>query len=236
MAHKEQAEFFSEVRKHYPSAFTEARVLEVGSLDINGSVRVLFTRCDYTGVDLQLGPGVDLACQGQLVGFPSGHFDTVISAECLEHNPYWRETIANMLRMTRPGGVVLMSCATTGRYEHGTTRTNADASPFTSAAKWDYYRNLKAADIEAAVNLSGWLSDWGLWTNYLVRDLYLVGLRRGDCTGVGDGVGSGNGDGRGSLNAAMRQTFDTRYAMTASAKALRRGLKARVFGDLMARP
>ena len=230
MAHQEQAAFFSEVRAHYPSAFAEARVLEVGSLDINGSVRELFTRCDYTGVDLQLGPGVDLACQGQLVGFSSGHFDTVISAECLEHNPYWRETLANMLRMTRPGGLVLMSCATTGRYEHGTTRTNADASPFTSAAQWDYYRNLKAIDIEGAVHLPGWLSDWGLWTNYLVRDLYLVGLRRGDDDGVG------NGDRGARLNAAMRQAFDTRYAMTASAKALRRGLKARVFGDLMARP
>ena len=245
MAHQEQAEFFSEVRAHYPSAFAEARVLEVGSLDINGSVRELFTRCDYTGVDLQLGPGVDLACQGQLVGFASGHFDTVISAECLEHNPYWRETLANMLRMTRPGGLLLMSCATTGRYEHGTTRTNADASPFTSAAQWDYYRNLKAADIEGAVNLPGWLSDWGLWTNYLVRDLYLVGLRRVD--GKSEDARSGGSEegrdgssaavgGTGSLNAAMRQSFDSRYAMTASAKALRRGLKARVFGDLMARP
>ena len=202
--------------------FAAARVLEVGSLDINGSVRELFADCDYTGVDLQLGPGVDLARQGQLVDFASGRFDTVISAECLEHNPFWRETLANMLRMTRPGGLVLMSCATTGRKEHGTTRTNAEASPFTSAAKWDYYRNLKAADIEAAVHLPGWLSDWGLWTNYLVRDLYLVGLRRGDDAAP--------------LDAAMRHAFDARYAMTASAKALRRGLKARVLGDRLARP
>ncbi len=102
MAHPAQAEFFSSVRTHYPTAFTGARVLEVGSLDINGSVRELFANCQYVGVDLQLGRGVDLACQGQLVEFPSGHFDTTISAECLEHNPYWRETVANMLRMTRP--------------------------------------------------------------------------------------------------------------------------------------
>ena len=102
----------------YPAAFDGACVLEVGSLDINGSVRELFKNCRYVGVDLQLGPGVDLACQGQLVEFPTGHFDTVISAECMEHNPFWRETIANMLRMTRAGGLVLLSCATTGRLEH----------------------------------------------------------------------------------------------------------------------
>ena len=221
MAHPEQAEFFSGVRKSYPSSFTGVRVLEVGSLDINGSVRDLFASCDYTGVDLQIGPGVDLACQGQLVEFPTAHFDTVISAECMEHNPFWRETIANMLRMTRPGGLVLISCATTGRLEHGTTRTNPDASPFTAAEKWDYYRNLTVRDFEAHLNLHGWLADWGSWVNFITRDLYFVGLRQG---------------GGAQLNAGMRQAFDLRYAMTHSAKAMRRGLKTKLFGDLLSRP
>jgi SAM-dependent methyltransferase len=221
MAHPEQAEFFSGVRAYYQAAFAGAKVLEVGSLDINGSVRDLFHDCDYTGVDLQLGPGVDLACQGQLVGFASGHFDTVISAECMEHNPYWRETVANMLRMTRPGGLVLISCATTGRLEHGTSRTNPDASPFTTAARWDYYRNLRASDLEASLNLAGWLSDWSSWTNFVTRDLYFVGLREG---------------GDPALNATMKREFDARYAMNASPKALRRGLKTWVFGDWLSRP
>ncbi len=221
MAHPEQAEFFSAVREHYPQSFTAAKVLEVGSLDINGSVRELFTRCDYVGVDLQLGPGVDLPCQGQLVEFPSGHFDTVISAECMEHNPYWRETIANMLRMAKPGGLVLISCATSGRLEHGTTRTNPDASPFTSAANWDYYRNLTAADLESALNLDGWLSDRASWVNYITSDLYFIGLRR---------------DGPALLSAPMKRQFDARYAMTASAKAFRRAVKARLFSTLHVRP
>jgi SAM-dependent methyltransferase len=225
MAHPEQAEFFNRVRASYPAAFERSRVLEVGSLDINGSVRDMFRECEYVGVDLQLGPGVDLACQGQLVEFASGHFDTAISAECMEHNPFWRETIANMLRMTRPGGLVLISCATTGRLEHGTTRTNPDASPFTSAQNWDYYRNLTAGDLENALNLPGWLADWGSWTNFITRDLYFVGLRHDD---AGQPVRR--------LEPAMRQALDARYAMTASAKAWRRGLKTRLFGDLLSRP
>jgi SAM-dependent methyltransferase len=221
MAHPEQAEFFRYVKAAYPSAFRGVRVLEIGSLDINGSVREVFEGCDYTGVDLQLGPGVDLAVQGQLLEFPTGHFDTVISAECLEHNPYWRETLANMMRMTREGGTVLMSCATTGRLEHGTTRTNPDASPFTTAARWDYYRNLTARDVEGAVHLAGWLSDWGFWTNFITRDLYFTGLRRG---------------GADRLDAAMRERLDARYRMTATPKALRRGLKTKLLGDLLSRP
>ena len=221
MAHPEQAEFFSGVRSHYSAAFSSARVLEVGSLDINGSVRELFSNCDYTGVDLQLGPGVDLARQGQLVDFPTAHFDTTISAECLEHNPFWRETVANMLRMTRPGGLVLISCATTGRLEHGTSRTNPDASPFTSAEKWEYYQNLSASDLESSLNLDGWLADWSSWINFITRDLYFVGIRHG---------------GDATLNPAMKQHFDARYAMTASAKALRRGLKTKLLGDLLSKP
>ncbi len=221
MAHPEQADFFSGVRRRYPAAFANCRVLEVGSLDINGSVRELFAGCDYTGVDLQLGAGVDLAVQGQLVDFPTSHFDTTISAECLEHNPYWRETVANMLRMTRPGGLVLVSCATTGRLEHGTSRTNPDASPFTTAERWDYYRNLTAADLDAALHLEGWLADRASWVNYLTRDLYFIGLRRG------------GGD---ALDPAMKADFDERYALTATAKSLRRGLKAKVFGNLFSKP
>lgn len=221
MAHPEQAEFFGSVREHYPRFFDRARVLEVGSLDINGSVRGLFSGCDYTGVDLQLGPGVDLACPGHLLALPSGHFDTVISAECFEHNPFWRETLANMLRMTRPGGLVLVSCATTGRKEHGTTRTNPDASPFTVQEKWDYYKNLTARDLERGVNLAGWLADWHSWTHYISRDLYFIGLRHG-------------GDAK--IAPALVAPLDARYAMTATAKSLRRGLKTALLGDLRSRP
>jgi SAM-dependent methyltransferase len=221
MAHPAQAEFISKVREFYPQAFSGARVLEVGSLDINGSVRELFHNCDYTGADLQLGLGVDLACQGQLLEFPSNSFDTAISAECLEHNPYWRETLGNMLRMTKPNGLILITCATTGRKEHGTTRTNPDASPFTTAANWDYYHNLTAREIEAALNLSGWLNDWRTWVNHISKDLYFVGITQG------------KGE---RLNEQMCQQLDARYAMTASVKAFRRGIRTKIIGDWLSRP
>ncbi len=221
MAHPQQAEFFGSVRARYPAGFQGARVLEVGSLDINGSVRELFSGCDYTGVDLQLGPGVDLACPGHLLEFPSGHFDTVISAECFEHNPFWRETFANMMRMCRPGGLVLVSCASTGRKEHGTTRTNPDASPFTVQARWDYYRNLTPSLLTRCIHLEGWLSDWRTWVNHVSRDLYFVGLRGTDAQ---------------RLDAELLHSLDARYALTATPKALRRGLKTKLLGDLLSRP
>jgi hypothetical protein len=75
------------------------------------------------------------------------------------------------------------------------------------------------------LNLRGWLADWGSWTNFITRDLYFVGLRHGAA-----------GQPARRLEPAMRQALDARYAMMASAKALRRGLKTKLFGDLLSRP
>ena len=220
MAHADQAEFFSMMKSHYSEYFTKSKVLEVGALDINGSVRPFFQDCEYVGVDLEMGPGVDLACQGQLLEFPTGYFDTTVSAECLEHNPYWRETLANMFRMTKPGGLVMISCASTGRREHGTSRTNSFASPFTTAANWDYYQNLSCKQIESALNLDGWLSDWSSWVNFVARDLYFVGLRNGT---------------NANLSSAMKQQFSARYALTYSIQSLKSGVKTKVLGELLTR-
>jgi hypothetical protein len=77
MAHPEQQAFFGQLQRLYPQFFERVRVGEVGSLNINGSVRGFFSECDYTGFDVGPGPGVDQVVQGQLVGLPIG-----ISTQC----------------------------------------------------------------------------------------------------------------------------------------------------------
>ena len=173
MSHFEQQVFVRLINLMFPRMFTGARVLEVGSLDINGSVRDLFTNCDYTGVDLCDGPGVDLVAQGQDLDFPTGHFDVTISAECFEHNPYWLATFVNMHRMTRNEGLVVFTCATEGRPEHGTARTTPADSPFT--LEWDYYRNLVESDF-AALDLGLMFSTYDFDVNHVSHDLYFFGI------------------------------------------------------------
>ena len=148
MAHPAQNEFIGRIRDIFPGHFRHARVLEIGSLDINGTIRGLFTDCDYTGIDVGPGPGVDVVCAGQDFDAPDESYDVVISCEAMEHNPYWAETFTNMVRLAKPGGLVLMTCATLGRKEHGTTRTTPADSPLTVAKGWDYYRNLRAGILQ----------------------------------------------------------------------------------------
>ena len=180
MAHGEQRVFFETVRKHFPEYFVDTRVLEVGSLNINGTLRDFFSTDTYIGCDVGEGPCVDIVCGGQELTYPDDEFDVTVSAECFEHNPYWIETFANMLRMTRPGGLIVFSCAGMGRPEHGTARTDVGSSPLTAGLGWDYYRNLSPYIFaeEARGSLLAFYTGGGrgaFFENEHSCDLYFVG-------------------------------------------------------------
>lgn len=181
MAHYQQLRFVNEVKKLHPEDFSKKSVLEIGSWDTNGSVRNIFSNCIYTGVDISEGPGVDIVCEGQNLEFDDMHFDTVISCECFEHNPYWKETFLNMIRMLKPGGLCLITCATLGRREHGTLRTNPNASLTAlsnASIEVNYYYNLRKYDLKNAAKLDEIFSDYRFYINVYSRDLYFVGFKK----------------------------------------------------------
>lgn len=178
MSHPEQKQFMKLIAAEFPQFFSNCRVLEIGSLDINGSVRELFSDCDYIGLDVAEGKGVDVVCEGQKYDAPDASFDHVLSCEAMEHNPYWLETFNNMARLCRPGGLVIMTCATTGRAEHGTSRTRPGSSPLTVGMGWDYYRNLRSRDFTGQVDLAGLFSTHRFWSNWSSFDLYFCGIRK----------------------------------------------------------
>ncbi len=171
MSHQSQLDFVASVKARFPKYFEDKRVLEIGSLDINGSVRQFFSNCTYIGVDLGEGKGVDLVSKGEDLIFPKDSFDVSISCECFEHNPEWVKTFDNMVRMT--DGLVIMTCATTGRPEHGTSRTSRADAPFCG----DYYRNLTGHDIKSSCNLSKFV-EYGFSTNDSPADLYFWGITK----------------------------------------------------------
>ena len=181
MSHPEQLGFFAEVERANLAVVEFSKVVEIGSFDVNGSVRTIFRRSvEYVGVDLLEGPGVDLIAFGHEVDYPDGHFDLAISGECFEHDPHWVETFQNMCRMTRAGGLVAVTCASRGRPEHGTRRTDLEESPGTQFRGLDYYRNLEAADFHAVINLSEVFNDYRFWYLPTSLDLYFAGVRKGE--------------------------------------------------------
>jgi len=184
MSHPEQIGFFSAVAAANEALVDDANVLEIGSYDVNGSVRNVFARAkSYVGVDLDAGPGVDLVGFGHEVDHPDASYDVTISGECFEHDPYWRETLSNMVRMTRPGGLVVFSCASRGRPEHGTRRSDKTLSPGTQAIGLDYYRNLNPKDFLENLPLGAMFTEFQFWYLPTHFDLYFAGIRAGDCGG-----------------------------------------------------
>jgi cyclopropane fatty-acyl-phospholipid synthase-like methyltransferase len=102
---------------HHATTLAPARVLEIGSLDVNGSVRTLFPGAAYHGIDVVDGPGVDEVADAA-DWHASTPFDVVVSTEVLEHAPRWRDVVANAWEALGTGGVLLLTCATDPREPH----------------------------------------------------------------------------------------------------------------------
>jgi SAM-dependent methyltransferase len=183
VAHQAQQEFCERVRARLPEYFTGTVVLDCGSLDVNGSNASLFRNVSYTGVDIGPGRNVDLVSPIHEVKFKDGSFDVVVSTECFEHDKHYAESLRNIVRMLRPGGLFFFTCATTGRAEHGTRRAHPGSSPLTANRPgWrDYYKNLTEADIRAAIDLSEF-EPAEFSVNDVDKDLYFWGVKRGSVT------------------------------------------------------
>ena len=86
---------------------TDKKVLEVGSWDINGTVRTILEPLKpsvYVGIDLVADkPGVDrvLDCIDIVEEFGSESFDVVISSEAIEHMKDWESRVLAMAEVTR---------------------------------------------------------------------------------------------------------------------------------------
>tara|TARA_Y100000310_G_scaffold4442_1_gene5361 strand:- start:747 stop:1247 length:501 start_codon:yes stop_codon:yes gene_type:complete len=118
-------------------------VIEIGSRDINGSVRDLFKGAqEYTGLDLLDGPGVDWVGDA-LRYLPDFEVECVVSTEVFEHCEYWPEMILAAGGWLKPGGFLIATMATTGRAPHSAR----DEKPIRPE---EWYKNITDHDLDSA--------------------------------------------------------------------------------------
>ncbi len=113
--------FENEVPKE---AFT-GRIIEVGSLKINGSVRdiVMAHNPDfYIGVDFIAGEGVDKTMNAEYLTeeFDENSFDTVISTEMLEHAVNWQKCVNEMKTICKKWLIITTRSPGFGYHEYPT--------------------------------------------------------------------------------------------------------------------
>ena len=102
-----------------PDEIAGKRVLEVGSANVNGSVRQVlkgWKPSEYIGVDVVGGDGVDriVDVTKLLDVFPHDSFDVVISTEMLEHVRDWRAAIHNIKTVAAPGALIIITTRSWG--------------------------------------------------------------------------------------------------------------------------
>lgn len=181
--HKEAREFTLFVRRILSEFFIGKVVLDVGSGDINGNNKFLFENCEYNGNDVIQAPNVTIVSKTEDLPFKDNTFDTIVSTECFEHDPEYKESIIKIYKMLKPNGLFCFSCASTGRPEHGTRRSNPNDSYGTIGNledMSDYYKNLTQIDLNNVLLLNTMFSVWDTYYNNDSKDLYFVGIKKGN--------------------------------------------------------
>ena len=180
--HEQAREFTLFVKNILADSFLRKHVLDVGSGDINGNNRFLFDECQYEGNDVISAKNVTIVSKTKDLPFEDATFDTIVSTECFEHDPEYKESFEKIYKMLKPNGVFCFTCASTGRREHGTRRTSPQDSYGTIGSidnMVDYYKNLTESDLNTVLPLNTLFSAWDTYYNAESCDLYFVGIKNG---------------------------------------------------------
>ena len=103
-------------KKHKPFK----RVLDVGSRNINGSVRDVLVDSKVIGIDFIEGKDVDVVMDAHDLTekFPIKSFDLVTCCEMLEHDKRFWITVKNMRALVKPGGYLFITVPGINFFKH----------------------------------------------------------------------------------------------------------------------
>ena len=203
--HLEQQDFVN--RFYGLSHFRNKKVLEIGSQDINGNNNHMYLlneadSCDVLRIDLGPGHNVDLVCNGADLDHPDGTYDTILSTEAFEHDARFDETLKNVVRLLKSGGLFVFTCAASLRGEHGTHETDEGSSPHTL----DFYKNRSEEEVRSIIDVDKvFVSYEFVDTGY---DLYFWGIKAGGETKALESFIPINGGTIPVLNYAPRRGSD----------------------------
>jgi SAM-dependent methyltransferase len=94
-------------------------VLDIGGLDVNGSLRVFFQSrgMKYICIDLENHPSVDIVVKpGEKLPFDIGSVDLIVSTSCFEHDPCFWLTFKEMTRVLKLHGFIYVNAPSNGPY------------------------------------------------------------------------------------------------------------------------
>jgi hypothetical protein len=106
------------LKEKYKRLFKNQKILELGSLDMNGSVWDLFENCEMTGVDWVAGPHVTHVMKCSDTEFKPETFAFIISLNHMEHDPYWEQSLKHNIPALMVGGMMFLKWCSTHSSKH----------------------------------------------------------------------------------------------------------------------
>lgn len=94
--------------KFIKSLNLQGKTLDIGSLNVNGSIRN-YCKDIYLGIDLRRGSNVDIQASSHNLPFKTETFDNIISIGTLEHDTHFWKSIDEMKRVLKIGGKLILS-------------------------------------------------------------------------------------------------------------------------------
>lgn len=134
--HAGNRNWLDDLQARFAGEIAGASLLEIGSLNINGSARECLRPARWVGVDRlrcgradcpSCGDGtvparrdcdVEIQCDADQTCFEPESFDILLSTSMLEHDPGWRASLAHNLPWLRRGGLIFLSWGAEGNTHH----------------------------------------------------------------------------------------------------------------------
>lgn len=138
----------------YASNLVAGRVIDLGSQDINGSLKqVCPDRFEYLGVDFVPGRGVDIVLTDPYVlPFESNIADIVVCSSVFEHVEFFWVLFLEVMRVLKPTGLLYLSAPSNGefhRYPVDCWRFYPDAG--SALVRWAERNGVPAALMESFI-------------------------------------------------------------------------------------
>jgi SAM-dependent methyltransferase len=109
--------FFEAYSEYLPNK-DHTKVVEIGSQDVNGSLRSITPSAfEFIGVDFQDAKGVDIVLNDPYsLPFESDSVDIVISSSCFEHSEMFWLVFLEVMRILKPTGLFYLNAPSAGSF------------------------------------------------------------------------------------------------------------------------
>ena len=157
---------------------TVINFVDVGSQDVNGCLRPMFTNplIRYTGVDYSEGNNVDVVLKDPYrLPFKPNSVDVMISSSCFEHVEFFWVMFEEMLRVLKPDGLLYINAPCRGGNFH---RHPVDCWRFypdsgRALARWGQRQGYNCDLIESFVGHQA-LGGWSDFVGVFIKDVNYI--------------------------------------------------------------